>query len=149
MQDNSCNASINAPITELNCNASSLTLEGIVDAPLGDNLIRWSNGETGLSNTITEGGNYTFEVYDPVTDNVICTASVNVTENFTTPPLTGISSTSVMLDCNTPSVAINGSTPAGMDVSVSSTNGYNGNSLSFEIAQPGTYNISIINPATG
>jgi gliding motility-associated-like protein len=146
-------ASISSAGTALNCNITSIVLNGTVTGTNNPVNLQWSlNGNplgTNAALTATAPGQYDFVVVDNVT---ACTgtASITLTQSLNPPPITA--SSPAVLTCATPSQTLSGtSTLSGIIFSWLSISGTDtvmlGTSPSINVNMAGNYVLVGFNPA--
>ncbi len=137
------------PDKVLTCSVTSVVLNGSSTTPGA--TFSWSGPGGFASNSATPAvgapGTYTLTVTDPAGG---CTAadSVVVTQNATTPNVSaGIDQA---FTCSVNSVILNGSsTTPGATFSWSGPNGFASNSATPTVSAPGTYTLTVTDPASG
>ena len=132
----------------LSCTTTSVTLQG------GSNTsgvtYRWTGPNSFTSSSqnpgVTAGGTYTLTV--SAASGCTGTATVNVVENKTAPSATA--SVNGTLSCATTSVTLQGSsTTTGVTYAWSGPGGFSSTTQNPVVSTPGTYILTVMNPANG
>lgn len=132
----------------INCNNNSVTLQG--SAATSGATYTWS-GPDGYTSTaqnpaVTKGGTYTLTV---ALGGCTGTAAATVIMDTTKPNITA-SATPVQLTCTaTPAILSGGSATQGVTYSWSNANGVIAITASTSVVDPGTYTLTVNNPANG
>lgn len=143
------NAAINAPNTTLTCVVTSVSLQGT--STTTGATFAW-DGPTGTSTNnplaTSTPGTYTLTVTNP-TNGCTSTQTVLVTEDITQPDVSYTTPQGTVIDCNTPTVQLQGSSTVGTATLVWS--GVSGNipNNPATVGSPGSYTITATNPSNG
>ena len=135
----------------LNCTVTSIGLNGLLAT--GGATFSWAgpgivSGGTTATPTVNQPGTYTSTVTDPV-NGCTATSTVNVTQNITPPNANA--GTPQVLNCTTTSIALNGSSStAGATFSWAGPGVVSGGTTATPtVNAPGTYTLTVTNPANG
>jgi hypothetical protein len=132
----------------INCIANSVTLQGSSSASGATYTWAGPDGYTSTAQNpaVTAPGTYTLTV---AVGNCTATASATVSMDTTKPNITA-SATPVQLTCiATPAILSGGSSTQGVTYSWSNANGVIATTASTSVADPGTYTLTVNDPANG
>ena len=141
------NAVITSSGDVLNCNISTITLNGNTSTGQGGISYLWSTGSIANSITVSGPGVYSLTVTDPA-NGCTDTDEITVSQN-SNPPTANITKSSVEFTCDTTEMVLSAETSFGQGGLLSYMWSTGESTPQIIITSPGTYSVTVKDPVNG